>query len=120
MHKKLKTITVADLPVAPNVCQQELREVWRTRGASLAHVIMAPRTASLRHKHLKFTELYYILAGSGMLHLDTQQIFLAAGMAKEVPPGVAHHLRNTGDVPLVHLVLCEPAFDSKDVVLLEE
>ena len=59
---------VADLPLAFNVCNQTLKEVWQCAGFSLAHVTMESGAVSLRHEHATFSEIYYITGGEGVLY----------------------------------------------------
>ena len=115
------SIVVADLPVAVNICQQELREVWQdTRGlASLAHVIMEVGAESLLHQHHTMAELYYILKGLCVLTVGESEHQVGEGMAMDIPPLTPHKLKNIGEVPLEHLVIATPQFDPNDVEVLK-
>lgn len=113
-----KTVVIQELSLIPNVCDQELREVWKNDKASMAHVVMAPGNSSLPHWHDTFTEVYIILSGGGRLYLDEEVFGVAAGTVVEILPGVRHQLIHDGDEPLVHYVLCTPPFDPSDVIML--
>ena len=119
----MKTDSVIDiykLPEVPNVCRQILREAWQSKNVSVAHVIMRPKEVSLSHKHMKFTELYYILEGEGVMWLGEEKFGVKEGSLVEVRPNTAHKLENTGKSTLKHLVISTPAFSPDDVVLLEK
>src|SRR5262245_49064381 len=53
-----------------------------------------------RHTHPIETETAYVLSGQGKLITDTNEYVFSAGIAVTVPPGLAHRVVNTGDVPL--------------------
>lgn len=118
MEKKNK-IVVSELPEVANVCRQILREVWKSKNMSVAHVIMRPGAISLLHKHKTFTELYYILEGKGILWVGNEKLKVRGGVAVEIPPGISHKLKNIGKKKLTHLVLSTPAFNPKDVILVK-
>jgi mannose-6-phosphate isomerase-like protein (cupin superfamily) len=115
----MSKIDINKLPKVPNVCRQVLREVWKSKEVSIAHVIMAAGNISLLHKHKKITELYYFLEGSGEMDLGGKKFRVKKEMLVEVKPDVPHRLRNTGRKLLKHLVICNPAFNPRDVILLK-
>ena len=45
-------------------------------------------------------EIYYVLAGQGLMRIAAEEVALAPGDAVLVPPGVDHGLFNTGPEPL--------------------
>jgi mannose-6-phosphate isomerase-like protein (cupin superfamily) len=45
-------------------------------------------------------EVYYVLAGQGMMRIEDEEVALAPGDAVLVPPGIDHGLFNTGPEPL--------------------
>jgi len=117
---KEKIIKILKLPDVPNICQEILREVWKSRNASIAHVIVLPGRISLLHKHKKFTELYYILKGKGIIWIGKEKFKVRGEMLIEIPPNTPHKLKNTGKRPLRHLVISVPPFNPKDLFLLKE
>ncbi len=52
------------------------------------------------HTHAVETETAYVLSGEGVLTFDGQQHAFSAGIGATIPPGIAHSVINTGDVPL--------------------
>lgn len=113
-------IEIKKLPEVPNVCQEILREVWKSKNISIAHVIVVPGKISLLHKHRKFTELYYIICGTGIMWVGKEKFKVKEEMLIEIPPNLPHKLKNTGKTPLKHLVISTPAFSSRDVIIINE
>ena len=114
-----KVLSIASLPLASNVCNQQLREVFKTNVFSLAHVIMALKAESLLHKHYRTTELYFIISGQGVLTHGTTETRVSAGACIEIPPTVEHKLKNTGEGELVHFVVALPPFRPEDVEIIK-
>lgn len=113
-------LNVYELPTADNVCNQILREVMSIKGVSLAHVTMNVANVSLLHQHREMSEIYVILSGEGILYSGNQAFGASPGASLVIPPRTPHKLRNTGNIPLEHLVLASPPFNHHDVYLLED
>lgn len=116
----MQKISIMKRPVAPNVCNQELREVYGNKSLSVAHNIVEPGGSSLLHSHKKFTELYYIIAGQGIMCNGEKRILIKKDDLIELKPGELHKLTNTGKKDLIHLVISTPPFDPNDVHIKEE
>jgi uncharacterized cupin superfamily protein len=73
-------------------------------GVSLARI--APGKESfVYHSHEREEEWLYILSGAGTAEIDGEEHEVGPGDFMGFPaPSVAHHLRNTGDQPLVYLM----------------
>jgi mannose-6-phosphate isomerase-like protein (cupin superfamily) len=80
---------------------------------SLAHAVVRPGEASLPHK-LKASEVYYILEGTGQMHVDGASEQVGPGHAIYVPPNAIQHIRNTGDTDLKFLCIVDPAWRAED------
>jgi quercetin dioxygenase-like cupin family protein len=52
-----------------------------------------------RHRHADH-EVYYVVAGTGLVHLDGQEHPVEAGSVVFIPGGTPHFMRNTGDEAL--------------------
>lgn len=113
-------IEVKELPEVPNICEQILKEVWKSENVSVAYVEMVSGNVSLLHKHSTFTELYYILNGKGKMRVGYAEFLVSKNTLIEVKPGVPHKLKNTGKSLLRHLVVSNPAFNPEDVELIDE
>ncbi len=108
-------IDVYSLPLVPNVCEQDLREVICLLPLSVAHVTMKPGNVSLFHRHSKTAEIYFILEGDGMLYHGQDALEVSEGAYCVVDSNVPHKLWNTGQTPLEHLVIATPSFNPNDI-----
>ncbi len=113
--KNPSIINTYDLPLAANVCNQELREIIALARVSVAHVIMQPQAISLSHKHQKMREIYYILSGKGVFYKDNARFEVEKWSQVVLPPGDIHKLENIWEKTLEHLVFAIPPFDPADV-----
>ena len=111
---------LSDLPLASNVCNQELRELVTLPTVSMAHVRMQQGATSLLHNHKDMTEVYVITQGSGVLYCNQQAFAVEKGSYLVIPPLASHKLKNTGRTPLEHLVCALPPFNPADVRLVPE
>lgn len=81
-----------------------------TVGYSLAHAVVAPGQRTLRHHLTGRSELYYLISGSGRMHIDGEAREVRAGDAILIPPGAVQYLENNGDQEIVFLAIVEPAW----------
>lgn len=79
-------------------------------GYSLAHAVIPAGQRSIRHHLEGASEVYYILEGDGVMHIDDDARAVRAGDAILIPPGAVQFLENTGAEPVVFLALVEPAW----------
>ncbi|MBI4281405.1 cupin domain-containing protein [Candidatus Uhrbacteria bacterium] len=84
---------------------------------SLAHAIVEPGKKSALHKMLT-SEAYYILEGSGIMHIAEEQAEVGAGDFIDIPPGAIQWIENTGQDNLVFLCIVDPAWWKEDEVVL--
>ncbi len=87
---------------------------------SLAEATVAPGATTIRHYHRASEELYLVTAGRGLLRVGGEEREIAAGDCALIPPGEPHDLRNTGEVDLVVVCACSPAYSHEDTFLCEE
>ena len=79
-------------------------------GYSLAHAVIRPGHRSIRHHLHGAGEVYYLLSGSGRMHIDDDEQEVRAGDALLIPPGAVQYLENTGADDLQFLAIVEPAW----------
>lgn len=69
---------------------------------------LAPGQAQKPHTHADQDKICFVLEGRGSFALEGVEEAVAAGDAVVAPAGAAHGLRNTGDAPLLVLVVVTP------------
>ena len=115
---------LTDVPSFLTVDGSEIRELLAHRNSviknqSLAEARIAVGGATARHYHPKAEEIYFIVEGTALMELDGETREVSLGDAIAIPPGVAHKIRNTGQIVLRLLCCCAPAYEHEDTVLLE-
>jgi mannose-6-phosphate isomerase-like protein (cupin superfamily) len=83
-------------------------------GCSIAHAIVPAGEESLPHVLETSTELYYILQGSGEMHIDDEEAPVREGQIVLIPPGARQYIRNTGSGDLVFLAIVAPKWQADD------
>ena len=87
---------------------------------SLAEEVLLPGQTVTPHHHREIEEIYYVVAGRGLMTVGSQQQEVAAGDAVYVPRRHRHTLTNTGTEPIRLLLVCGPAFYYEDEVLADD
>ena len=80
---------------------------------SLAHAMLKEGEKSLPHR-LKTSEVYYILRGRGMMHINDEQREVSERQAVYIPPNAVQYIENTGGVELLFLCIVDPAWRKED------
>jgi len=86
---------------------------------SLAEAEIASGTSTHLHYHRRSEELYYIVAGQGLMTLGAEEFIVTVGDTVCIPPGTAHCISNTGTTSLRILCCCAPAYAHDDTVLMD-
>ena len=84
---------------------------------SVAHATVKPGDASTRHK-LKTSEVYYVLQGSGKMHIDDETASVSADDTIYIPPHSIQFIENIGQTDLKFLCIVEPAWKIEDEEVL--
>lgn len=87
-------------------------------GYSLAHVFVLKGETTLPHQLQKSVEVYYIIRGEGMMHIDEQAECVGAGQAVVIPAGSVQYISNTGDDDLEFLAIVDPMWDAADEICI--
>ena len=87
-------------------------------GYSVAHGILDPGQQSLWHR-LKSSEVYYFIAGRGVMKVEAESLAVEAGSVIYVPPGATQALENNGADPIEFLCLVDPAWTAADEVIVD-
>jgi len=83
---------------------------------AVARVESGKRT--YRHRLLE-TEVYYILSGTGVMHIDAESREVAANEAVVIPPGTVQWIENSGDEELCFIALVNPPWSEEGDERLE-
>jgi len=86
---------------------------------SLAQAVVLPGQTCLPHA-LKTSEVYYILAGEGEMHIDDEVQKVAPGDAIYIPPQARQFIHNSGTEPLVFICIVDPAWRIEDEIIYSE
>ena len=90
------------------------------RNQSLAEANVPVGGSTAAHYHPLAEELYFIQTGTGRMRMGGEERDVGPGDTVLIPPGVEHKITNTGDVDLVFLCCCAPAYTHEDTILTEE
>jgi len=85
---------------------------------SLAHAIVPVGKTSIPHA-LITSEVYYILSGTGEMHINDEARFVEPGDAIYIPPDARQFIQNTGTEPLVFICLVDPAWRKEDETVFD-
>lgn len=85
---------------------------------SLAEARVEIGQETLLHRHHHSEELYHITQGHGLMTLGDNTFEAGVGDTVQITPGIAHKICNTGNVELVILCCCAPAYAHDDTELL--
>ena len=80
---------------------------------SLAHAVVKPGQTSKPHK-LKTSEVYYILEGEGIMHINGESERVRPGQVIYIPPSSRQYIRNMGPSELKFLCIVDPAWRHED------
>jgi mannose-6-phosphate isomerase-like protein (cupin superfamily) len=80
---------------------------------SLAHAMLKPGKTSQTHK-LKTSEVYYILEGEGIMHINDETAKVLPGQAVYIPPDSRQFIHNSGITDLKFLCIVDPAWRKED------
>jgi len=84
---------------------------------SLAYVNLSCGKSTLSHT-MKSSEVYYILEGKGVLHINDESENVKVGDAIFVLPGSKQHIQNIGSEDLKFLCIVDPAWKKDDEIIL--
>lgn len=86
---------------------------------SVAHAIVPPGVSTLPHLLKNSTELYYILTGTGEMHIGIRSAPVHPGQIILIPRGRTQYIRNTGSDDLVFLCIVTPKWQADDEELVD-
>ncbi|MCX6090872.1 MAG: cupin domain-containing protein [Candidatus Atribacteria bacterium] len=80
---------------------------------SLAQAVLPVAGISLPHR-MKTSEVYYILSGKGLMHIDEEMSAVGPGMTIYIPPQDLQFIENIGTEDLCFLCIVDPAWRKED------
>ena len=80
---------------------------------SLAHAEVRAGQKTRAHK-LKASEVYYITAGKGLMHIDDESLEVGPECAVYIPPDSMQYIENTGNSDLKFLCIVDPAWRKEE------
>ena len=89
-------------------------------GVSLALGTLSPISKSAKHCNTRSDEVYFIINGSGVIHLNDNRYQAPRGAVAYIPPGVPRAFGNSREDELEILCLCVPGFKEEDFVVLDD
>ena len=100
----------------------EIRELLAHRNScirnqTLAEARLAPGASTTPHHHVRTEEIYYVLAGRGLMRVGEEAREVGPGDAIAIPPGTLHQMTNTGKGVLKFLCCCAPGYEHEDTVV---
>lgn len=84
---------------------------------SLAHAEVRVGQTTKPHK-LQAAEVYYIIAGQGLMHIDEESFEVGPDCAVYIPPQALQYIENTGNSNLRFLCIVDPAWRKEDEEIL--
>ncbi len=84
---------------------------------SIAHAIVPYGGSTLPHRLHRSTELYYILEGTGEMHIDGEISVVMPGQIVLIPPETVQYIVNTGADDFVFLCIVSPKWQAEDETL---
>jgi len=85
---------------------------------SLAHAEVRVGRMTKPHK-LQAAEVYYIIAGQGLMHIDEESLEVGPDCAVYIPPQAMQYIENTGDSNLKFLCIVDPPWRKEDEELFD-
>ena len=85
---------------------------------SLAHALLKPGEQSLPHKFHTASEVYYILKGRGIIHINEEKAEVSPSDTVHIPSQAVQWIENHGEEDLEFLCIVDPAWkpDAEELV----
>lgn len=86
-------------------------------GFSLAHAKVKPGQSTLIHKLSTSAEIFFILEGEGIIHIEQESASIHPGLVVYIPPNKQQFIQNTGTLDLTLLCMVYPQWRKEDEVI---
>ena len=84
---------------------------------SLAYASVAAGRLTKPHR-LQASEVYYVIEGDGLMHVDDESVEVGGGCAVYIPPNAIQFIENTGKSDLKFLCIVDPPWREEDEQIL--
>ncbi|MFH1502234.1 MAG: cupin domain-containing protein [Candidatus Eisenbacteria bacterium] len=84
---------------------------------SLACAVVKPGRSTLPHR-LTSSEVYYLIFGTGTMHVGDEETPVHAGHCVHIPGGETQWIENTGRIDLAFLCIVDPPWRREDEEIL--
>ncbi len=84
---------------------------------SLAHATVRPGQTTKPHR-LKTSEVYYIMEGEAVMHVNSETRVVRPGSTIYIPPKATQFIRNAGRTEVVFLCIVDPAWRQENEEVL--
>ena len=81
---------------------------------SVAYAVLKSGRSSKQHRLRKSSEIYFILEGEGVMHIDNESAIVYRDMAIFIPPLSWQYIQNTGTTDLKFLAIVYPSWSEDD------
>jgi mannose-6-phosphate isomerase-like protein (cupin superfamily) len=117
LHER-KLITALDDTKVREILNPEHDSQNLVLNYSLAHATLKLWEKSLPHKFHQASEVYYILKGRGIMHINDETAEVFPGDTIHIPPQAIQWIENQGQEDLEFLCIVDPAWkpDAEDLV----
>jgi mannose-6-phosphate isomerase-like protein (cupin superfamily) len=85
---------------------------------SIAHAILKAGESSLVHRLKTSIEIYYILEGKGIMHIDDESEEVQPGQVIYIPANSKQYIQNTCSYELKFLAMVYPMWQEEDEELI--
>jgi mannose-6-phosphate isomerase-like protein (cupin superfamily) len=86
---------------------------------SLAWAMVKPGEKTLPHA-LKSTEVYYVVNGTGRMHINNEKRLVKLNDTVYIPPNAVQYIENTGNENLEFLCIVDPAWQPETETILKD
>ncbi len=90
------------------------------QGFSLAYAVVKTGEKTIPHKLKNSVEVYFILKGSGIMHIDNEQREVNQFDTIYIPPNSIQWIENTGREDLEFLCIVSPPWKKENEIVLNE
>jgi mannose-6-phosphate isomerase-like protein (cupin superfamily) len=105
-----KLITALDNTHVREILNPEHDKESLSLNYSLAHAMLRPGEKSLPHKFHTASEVYYIVQGAGIMHINDESAEVFPNDTIHIPPQAVQWIENHGEEDLEFLCIVDPAW----------